>query len=355
MKVENSQKIGGGRKSNLELFRIITMFCIVAHHYAVNSGLISMLPQNGVIDIKTVFLLIFGCGGKIGINCFVLITGYFMCESKITKKKFMKLILEVYFYLILFYMIFLVTGYTQFSMMGLLKTLFPFFTVQSNFTACYLLFYLFIPFLNKLIHVMSEKEHLLLLGLCLTIYTILPSFAMANVTFNYITWFMIVYMLAAYIRIYDKKWFSDTKLWGKLTVMSLMLSWISVVSVYCLGTKIGHPSYGYFFVSDSNKILAVSTAVCAFMLFKNIHIKQSEFINTIAASTFGVLLIHANSDTMRQWLWHDVFNNMGYFNSPFLILHAIFSVSLIYIICTIIDQLRIRLIEIPLFRFLENK
>ncbi len=33
----------------------------------------------------------------------------------------------------------------------------------------------------------------------------------------------------------------------------------------------------------------------------------SRFINIIGAGTFGVLLIHANSETMRNWLWHDVF------------------------------------------------
>lgn len=31
------------RQSNLELFRIITMLIIVAHHYVVNSGLVEMV------------------------------------------------------------------------------------------------------------------------------------------------------------------------------------------------------------------------------------------------------------------------------------------------------------------------
>ena len=32
-------EVNSARSSNLELFRIITMFLIVAHHYVVNSGL----------------------------------------------------------------------------------------------------------------------------------------------------------------------------------------------------------------------------------------------------------------------------------------------------------------------------
>ena len=56
----------------------------------------------------------------------------------------------------------------------------------------------------------------------------------------------------------------------------------------------------YFLVADSNKPRAVLTAVFAFLFFKNLEIGYSKVINIIAASTFGVLLIHANSDTMPR-------------------------------------------------------
>ncbi len=69
----------GGRSSNLELFRIITMLLIIAHHYVVNSGLTEILYVNP-LSSKSIFLFLFGAWGKTGINCFVLITGYFMCK-----------------------------------------------------------------------------------------------------------------------------------------------------------------------------------------------------------------------------------------------------------------------------------
>ena len=96
------------RDSNLELFRIIAMIAIIAHHYVVNSGLIEF---GGPIEtnqfcFKSIFYCIFGAWGKIGINCFVLITGYFMCKSHITSKKFLKLLIQIYFYKIIIYLIF---------------------------------------------------------------------------------------------------------------------------------------------------------------------------------------------------------------------------------------------------------
>ena len=105
------------RESGIELLRIITMILIIAHHYVVNSGLTLEGGSicNNPTSWKTIFLMIFGAWGKTGINCFVLITGYFMCKSNISFKKFVKLYLEVVFYNLVIYMIFLLSGYESFS------------------------------------------------------------------------------------------------------------------------------------------------------------------------------------------------------------------------------------------------
>ena len=73
-------------------------------------------------------------------------------------------------------------------------------------------------------------------------------------------------------------------------------------------------------------------------------------INTVAASTFGVLMIHANSNTMRRWLWHDVCNNVGAYEAGNVVAHAIVCVVAIYTICTVIDMVRIRFIEKPVLK-----
>ena len=334
---------GGVRSSNIELFRILSMLMIVAHHYLVNSGLLDCIDAQASLHFQDYFLLLFGWAGKTGINCFVLITGYFMCTSHITKKKFGKL-----------WCIFFFTGYEAFSAKGFLKMLFPFFTVADNFTSCFLLFYLLIPFLNKLIHTLTEKEHFWLMAWCLGVYVVLPSFAKANVVFNYVTWFSILFIIASYIRIYPKNWFNNTKITGMLMVVSLILSWGSVAVLATLSRVVGkNIGISYFFVSDSNKILALATGVSAFLFFKNINIGHSKIINTIAASTFGVLLIHANSNTMRRWLWQDTFNNVGVYGSGNVVIHAVVSVILIYAVCTVIDICRIKLLEAPLMKKLK--
>lgn len=327
---------------------------IVAHHYVMNSGLLECIDAQRNLSSQDYFLLLLGWGGKTGINCFVLITGYFMCTSNITKRKFIKLLGEVYFYKVVIWTIFFLSGYEPFSVKEFLKMLFPFFTVADNFTACFLLFYLLIPFLNKIINALTEKEHQALIIWCLGIYVVLPSFAKASVIFNYVTWFSILYIIAAYIRLYPKVWFNNQSLVGLLAGASLLLSWVSVTCLAFVSRYFGKSiSLAYFFVSDSNKVLALTTGVSAFLFFKSIKMGYSKAINAIAAATFGVLMIHANSNTMRQWLWHDICNNVDAYRAGNVVVHAIVCVVAIYTICTVIDMVRIRFIEKPLLKKLK--
>ena len=150
------RSVGGTRNSNLELYRIVVMLLIVAHHYVVNSGVLEIMYESP-LEPNSIFLFLFGMWGKIGINCFVLITGYFMCKSNITIKKFLKLVLEVEFYKIVIYLLFIICGYETVSLSGIFKAVLPITSIGTNFTGCFLVFYLCIPFLNILVRNMSEK------------------------------------------------------------------------------------------------------------------------------------------------------------------------------------------------------
>ena len=345
--ISDEQPMQKKRESGIELFKIITMLVIIAHHYFVNSDLLQIERESQSLGINSIFLWLFGWGGKTGINCFVLITGYFMCRSKITVKKFLKLILEMEFYKIVLYIIFVLTDYQECTVKTMVKTILPIDSVATNFGPAYLILFLFIPFLNILINGMDKKQHQILMGLCIGVYTVLSTLNF-KVVFNYVTWFSVIYIICAYLRIYSEKWFSNRKLWGIASIVMLLISWLSVIVLVYIGKKTGK-SIGYYFVVDLNKALVLALAVCAFMFFKNLNIGYNKFINKIAASAFGVLLIHANSDAMRQWLWNDTLNNAGQYNSPTLAIYAICSVVGIYIVCTFIDMVRIRFIEEPFF------
>ena len=331
------------RNSNLELYRVIVMILIVAHHYFVNSGLIE-LASISPDSLKSIYFYLFGMWGKTGINCFVLITGYFMCTSSISLQKFIKLLFEVYLYRILIFFIFWICGYEYLNAESLTRLLLPVSSVADNFTGCFILFWLTIPFLNVLVRNLIQRQHLYLLGLSVAIYVILPLLPFNKVIMNYVTWFTVLYIISSYIRLYNVQLFSN-KTWGWLTLLLMFISMLSVLLCLKLNKN------PYWFVSDSNAILAVITSVCSFMFFKDLKIPYSKFVNTLGASTFGVLLIHANSDAMRAWLWRDTLNNVGWFHSEIFvaIAHSIISVMLVYSVCSLIDWMRIKYIEKPFF------
>jgi len=90
------------------------------------------------------------------------------------------------------------------------------------------------------------------------------------------------------------------------------------------------------------------------MYFKDLNIKQSKLINVIGGGTFGVLLIHANSDTMRQWLWKDLCNNVGHYATNAIYIHAILVPIAVFTVCSAIEFLRMKTIEKPLIDYTYN-
>ena len=84
--------------------------------------------------------------------------------------------------------------------------------------------------------------------------------------------------------------------------------------------------------------------------------KRRRFVNTVASTTFGVLLIHANSDAMRQWLWRDLLDLPSLYAVPSgrLVLCYIAVMFGVFAVCSMIDLVRIRLLETPLFNWINR-
>lgn len=331
---------GGGRKSNLELYRIICMFLIVCHHFVVNSGLLLTL-DNDSLSYNSLFYYIFGMWGKTGINCFVMITGYFMCKSEITKRKFIKLVLQILFYNIIIYSIFVATGYVSFDMKEFCNTVWFIHGLNGSFVPCFILFYLIIPFLNVLIHNISKKQHLFLIFLMVIPYSILAlPFLMYQVSFNYLSWFCILYFISSYVRMYPSKYDNKLKFWAILLFTCISVSILTVLWQRSKGMY-----WPYNYVSDCNQLLCLATAITSFMVFRNIRMSKNELINSLSATTFGILLIHANSDIMKHWLWVDIVKCSDNYSKPF---YSICASVVVFSVCSIIEYLRRRFIE-PLY------
>lgn len=88
------------RESGLELLRIIAMLLVVMHHVILYSKL-------SVLNSNQTLAKILLPSGKIGVNIFYFITGYFMVEKNFKISRVLNLVIQTSFYSIVFYLIFL--------------------------------------------------------------------------------------------------------------------------------------------------------------------------------------------------------------------------------------------------------
>ena len=342
------------RDSNLELMRIIMMLLIIAHHYVVNSGITQFYSFSNITS-NMIFLQCIGFSGKIMINCFIMITGYFMITGKINFQKIVKLYFEIKFYKIIIYVLFVIWGIDSFSVKELIKTVFNIiYGVNIGFSDTFFLLYLLIPFINVLLNKLTKKQYTILLCILLFYFTIISTFSIINDTFNEITWYIVVYMIGGYIRLYPPKHDKNKKVWLLASVIFLICSIISIIGIDFINNKFNTSYSPYFFVINAHKLLAILSAISFFMLFKNIKIKYNKTINTIASATFGVLLIHAGNDSMRKLIWKDIFHVSEQYYSQYIYIHAILTIITIYVVCVCIELLRIKFIEKRLFDFLNR-
>lgn len=343
------------RDSNLELYRIIVMFMILCGHYVFNSGLLEEMWGN--LSPKALFFYAFGIWGKIGINCFVMITGYFMCTSQITIRKFLKLLLQIEFYNVIISSIFLFSGYKGYGISDFLLDIMPFRSISTGFVSCFIFFYLLIPFLNILVQGLSRKLHEKLILLLLTIYCFMNYLPQSEVVFNYVSWFVVLYFVSSYIRLYPETIYksNNAKVWGIFSLVSIFASFFSVFTIILLNRITKNEIYPFLFVLDSNALLAFVTGVTTFLFFKNLQIKNSKIINAIGSTTFGILLIHANSASMREWLWKDLVDCVGHFHIQHYALYYLFICIGIFCTCSLIDWIRINTTEKWLFDYMDEK
>ena len=342
------------RSTNLEILRIILMLLIIGHHYVMNSGLLQLIEENP-FSANSIFLVVISSFGKISINCFVLITGYFMCQSKFTFKKYFRLFFEVLFYNLIFFIVFSIFDSSNFSLKNLLFTIFPFYNIDHLFISCFLVFYLFIPFINLLIKSMNQKSHFLLIIVLLLFFSLCASVPKFTININYVFWCFVMYIIGAYLRLYPNKLICNKIFVNLGSLISLVVCVLGTIGLCYVKAKFSGLDYldMYFIVADSNKILAVITSVFIFIFFINLRVPNIKIINLISSTTFGVLCIHANSDAMRKWLWCDFLKNVEYYNHN-IYLHCIISIFLVFAVCAFLDFLRKYLIEKYFFRFIDK-
>lgn len=339
-----------GRQSNMELLRIVSMMMIILHHYADHGGFVF---ENGEITFNRIFLQFVHLFGKIGICLFVLISGYFLVESAFTWKKVVKLILEVQFYCLLSFGFTVAIGTTEFTVRRAFMSLFPVSTSLYWFVTTYMVLYILSPYLNIMIRHLTKGQHLRLIGFLVLIWSLIPTFLQLDICYSQLGWFVLLYLSAAYVRLHAQEWWIVK--FGKLRwfLLAFGLIFLTVLVLDYFEYAIPEFAVDMEYFGGQNKITTYLCALLGFMSFVNMQVKPSRLINTVAASTFGIYLIHDNPFISRE-LWTEWINTDALIDSRRLMPHVVLTAAVIFCACSLFDLLRRRFLEKPAMEIVDK-
>lgn len=348
MELSKNQRI-----SNLELLRIIAMIFIVAHHWAGHGfeGVVFSAQNMNNLPIYLFLVL-----GKIGVDVFILISAYFMINSKFTFRKLLNLGGEVYFYSILFLVIFAVFLNPPFPirLFDIGTSLLPISHSAYWFVTDYIVLMLLSPFLNKFIKGLSKKTFLRLLVLSIFLWSIYSTFTGKSFGYSELLWFVVLYFIGSFIRLHlDIGKISSKKLMAACLI-SFVLMYVGCYLLEYLNLTFNVTANRVYEFSFEYSIFILIISISLFLIFLKQKPFYNRYINYIAGSVLGVYLIHDNL-FVRQYLWKYILHNHQFYSSPNLVLFAILSIALIYLTCTGIDIIRRLTVEKLWMRIVDGK
>ena len=337
------------RKSNFELLRFICMISIILHHFVCFHNVKEVINFDG----SSIVYYLFCSGGKLGVVLFAMITGYFMIECKASIKKLFLLEGQVLSYSIVIFLIVFCLGNINITANDIVKSFFPNILGTYWFFSSYFILYLIIPYLNKLISVISKKDFFKLLIIGFVFLVLIPTLVIYKKEISGTLYLIYYYLIGGYIRKYCKNNNSS----NRYLVDFFFSYFFMLVITFILGklSLINSILDGYIlFFEHLGSIFIFGCAVSLFLWFKNLNIGQSKIINTLGSVSFGVYLFHENF-FIRNLLWNKLFVSSRYYGSFMFFIYGIFISISIYFLGGSIEFIRKKIMDDKIFPIIWNK
>lgn len=334
------------RQYNIELLRIFSMFMIVLSHY-VSYGIQPHEQYNKfhpeILSDLLNYLSLQLCSifTRTGVNCFVLITGYFLIEKTQIRNSIIRLWFQVVFYALGMGLILFLLGQNDcFSITYVLKNLTPFPTDKYWFVSQYIGLVLLAPFLAQLTAHLNQKQMFFLLCLLLILFFRYP-FGDKFTTGMSLSWFIYLFLVGGYIRKYG------VPEWIQKHIVGLI--WGCALSFLLLHTLTNTLRYFSSAAPFSIKLAAYNDLpfILSVLLFIYFSKKQwngrlAQYVSRLAPYTFGIYLCHEDP-IVRSFLWNKLIFIYNF--SPYVAAGIIF--SLIVFLCgAFIDCIREKIFKV---------
>lgn len=339
------------RQANFELLRIVAMLMIIALHYLVKGGVAVPYSESREAVNYAAWLLEAFCIAAV--DCYVLLSGYFLVESAWRPGRIVSLLGQVLFYSVLIPLIMIGVGILSWADLGLYDWIGFFLPVGTEhywFATAYVFFYLFAPILAAGMKKMEKKTLQLLIALLLLFFcaekTFLPvPFVTDRYGYDY-GWFLCLFVVAAYLRLYGCAFFEK----GKRALWIYAGMSIAIFGVSAIVSLFGGQIEALGFYADMpytyNHLLCLCGALGLFLAFGKLQIKEgraARIIRRLSPYTFGVYLLHEHLLVRYEWMnWLHVDKVRGTWG---FLPHMAGSILLVYVVGTLVDFVREYLLQ----------
>lgn len=322
---------GEGRKSNIELLRIIAMFLVLVVHADYFSLGAPSRIECELEPISSIVRIFFESCSIACVNIFVVISGWFGIRPSL--KGFGSFIFQCAYFLFGIYSVMLLTGLTAFSFKGLASC---FLCLEWNwFIKAYLCLYILSPVLNSFCKVENRKVMRMVIVayfLFQTVYGWLtPGSKFFEGGYSTIS-FIGLYLLARYCKLFSPRVASFRKSTDAIIIMMLVLL---ITNLEYLRIQFSLPVN----VMTYSNPLVIVLSIYVLLLFSKITI-QSRVINWIAASSFAVFLLHTNYSFCRPYFCAHVNQLFDSYNGLSCLILIFLYLAVIFIAAIALDQPR---------------
>lgn len=296
------------RMANLEVLRCVAMLMVVVLHYLGKGGLLPDLTAPLSAQDTVAWLLEAFC--IVAVNVYMMISGYFLCESSFKLSRLLALWLQLWLYSVGIGVLAAVTGIVpaaEVSTHYYLTLLFPVSMGHYWFLTAYLFLYVLLPLVGMGLRLLTKKQFQVALVLLLFTFCLLKSllpFRLEEDSKGYdCIWYLCVFCVAAYLRRFGIPVLQKKSRALLLYLTGVLGTFGEAMLLHLFYLRTGSLELILKIPYEYNHIFPFLASVGLFCLFLDSRIqgKIGSAAVKIAPYTLGVYLLHENLGVRYAW------------------------------------------------------
>lgn len=340
------------REYGLDLLRSLSMVFVIVLHLIGHGGLGEMFRDGTPAGIL-VSLANFAVYPAV--DCFVLLSGYLLCERPFRVERIIKVWLPAVFWSVVIQCIFFLKDPDSISAGTVVYMFLPVLNGRYWFLNAYIVMMLLSPVMNRILRSMSKWQLRGILLSCVLIFCVAPIFALGSDVFKTqsgygFAWFLALYLCGGYIRLYTPKLNRKQSGYALLSYVGFVvgqLLWVWITGLLNDRLVLAGALSGLFLRYTS--IPVFGSALCLLHYFRSERFSEPgclpAFLGRLSGLVFAVYLIH-DHPLIRETVVQNMFRGMEETAWYLTLLWAAGVVCVIFLLCVAAEWIRAKLFRV---------